>query len=471
MNKYFEIGFYLLLFVLFFSAPLITTFDSAWYHKYSEIFFGLAPWATWDFVRGIGLPIVIVISHTLFGYSSQGMLIMLFLCFLAVNIIAFRYSKTLIQKLFILIFFTVNPFVLGYFHVLLPEPFGIFYAFLLYYILSEFKHGKLLAITVGFLIFFAHQTKESITIFLLPALLISLYFESKKVKQTLFLFSLSLVVFYGLNKITNKSLKKVAVYQASGGDRSLISGIAFGNARSTLFQDRPYRTDSIISKDLPLEQAATQQLDGERIKCLKSDYYNMIIFVRDSSVVVDCKYPNSITEAFKINLFFLKNFTISYFKTIFLSALEILLITNNRYDEVRAIGFYMYKDGMSNVIPIEVEGFDFQKYVEPYSVESPRPMGLFAKFFFVVFSKTHILGYSLICLLGILIGFMNLAKKNVSIIDAFVLSGFIYLVFSAFLGMINDRYFILIFPFSVIICAKQLDLVLKKISWFNRVKS
>ena len=465
-NLYFKGAFLLFLVVLFFSAPIITTFDSAWYHKYSEIISGITPWSSWDFVRGVGLPLIIVVSHFLFGYSSQGMLIMMFIAFLFSNIIALKFSTNLFQTLFIVIFFTLNPFIIGYFHVFLPEPFGIFYGLVLFYILSEFKHSKWLAFYIGLILCFAHQTKESITIFLLPALLLSYYFKSKEIINTILLFSVSILVFYGANKTINSYLKKVAVYQLSVGDRSLISGVAFGNARSTLFQDRTYRSDSIILKDFPLGQETSTDSDSPRMQCLEVKDLNMFIYLRESSTIINCKYPNSISEALKINLFFLKEFPISYVKSLFLSLFEIVRLSDNRYDEVSIIGSYMYKSGMSNVIPIEAEGFDFQKYVDPYSVKSSRPVGFIAQFFYEIFSKTHIIFYSIICVLGILCVLIKLFRKKVGTMDAFVLAALVYLAFSAFIGMVNDRYFIIIFPFMVMICAKEVDSIKSHFSRF-----
>lgn len=119
----------LILVIIFFSSSLVVTFDSTHYLTYVNILEKKAAFSTWDIVRGPIFPILIFLNNYIFGRSSLGMLLGMFIfyllyCFVVYKIIKETLVKTKYNKIltFILCAFAfLNPIVLGYFHTMLTE--------------------------------------------------------------------------------------------------------------------------------------------------------------------------------------------------------------------------------------------------------------------------------------------------------------------------------------------------------------
>ena len=121
--------FLVIMFIIFFACSEIITWDSAHYLSYVNIFEGIAPIASWDIVRGPVFPFIIFLSNSLFGKTTQGIMITQFLSFTILfftiqfflnKLIRNGKHKTIKIRIIeaILLF---NPIILGYYHVLLTE--------------------------------------------------------------------------------------------------------------------------------------------------------------------------------------------------------------------------------------------------------------------------------------------------------------------------------------------------------------
>ena len=121
--------FLVIMFIIFFACSEVITWDSAHYLSYVNIFEGNAPIASWDIVRGPVFPFIIFLSNSLFGKTTQGIMITQFLSFTILfftiqfflnKLIRNGKHKTIKIRIIeaILLF---NPIILGYYHVLLTE--------------------------------------------------------------------------------------------------------------------------------------------------------------------------------------------------------------------------------------------------------------------------------------------------------------------------------------------------------------
>ena len=72
----------LILAILFFSATLTITWDSAHYLTYVDIFEGHRDFASWDIVRGPVFPLIITLGDKIFGKSAIGLLSLFFIIYL-----------------------------------------------------------------------------------------------------------------------------------------------------------------------------------------------------------------------------------------------------------------------------------------------------------------------------------------------------------------------------------------------------
>lgn len=125
-----DIFFVILLSVIFFSIMPILSFDSFWYHTYLDIFNGNKLITDWDPTRGLPFPLLIFISTKLFGYTTQGITITMYIFYLITIFFVFKICKITgigkkVNKIFLwlilIIFLFLNPIFLGYYHLVLTE--------------------------------------------------------------------------------------------------------------------------------------------------------------------------------------------------------------------------------------------------------------------------------------------------------------------------------------------------------------
>ena len=213
---YIDMVFMFILTIIFFSVMPIITFDSLWYHYYLEIFNGNLSIDMWDPSRGLPFPLLIYISSKLFGLTTQGITITMYLfycisiffCIKIMNILIISYNCKKIYRWIVLTFLIfLNPIFLGYYHMVLTEFFastcflGYIYIRLKDIIYREKVNNNnninrfILFIFLSILLFF---TKQMFLILMISSYLtfefIDVLFDHNKKKLILSIFSLCFMI-------------------------------------------------------------------------------------------------------------------------------------------------------------------------------------------------------------------------------------------------------------------------------------
>lgn len=124
----------ILLAILFYSTLPIISPDSSLYYNLSNIVNRQTSFSYWNEVRGFTLPVLIAIITTLFGNNILGintglLLSYLLLIFVNLKILSITLTKSnksvkIISYTTFILFFTLNPLIIGYSHTLLTEAFA-----------------------------------------------------------------------------------------------------------------------------------------------------------------------------------------------------------------------------------------------------------------------------------------------------------------------------------------------------------
>lgn len=196
---------FILLFIFFFTFPVLILYDSAHYMNFVEIFEGKQSFSNWDIVRGPVFPILIFLSNKLFGKTSVGLLFMnfffyLIMLFVSRYILDFLSIKNRKKQmiLYALFFFLIilNPILFGYYHTLLTEGIAITLAILSSLLawklltFSKDKNPYSLPLAIYFIImtpvsWFLKQPYLSTVLFPLGVATVIQLFLTKNIKQKL----------------------------------------------------------------------------------------------------------------------------------------------------------------------------------------------------------------------------------------------------------------------------------------------
>ena len=131
---------------VFFSLPILFSYDSSIYIEYLDFFSGEMPWGYWGKTRGWGYPLFLWISSVLFGESAYGLLLSSFILFI---LYVYYVNKSLNQielcckysTVILCVLIIINPIILGYYHFMLTEPLAATICiFIVYQILKYYKY-------------------------------------------------------------------------------------------------------------------------------------------------------------------------------------------------------------------------------------------------------------------------------------------------------------------------------------------
>ncbi len=458
--------------------PLVTTFDSAGYHRYARILFGEDPWETWDFFRGITVPLFTGLSQRLFGYSSQGLVLALFI----VGVLTLKSFAMLSKKITMpavtaltICYFCIDPIIQGYFHVLLPEPLTVPLLLLLSSMWLNPNPDRFTLIATPFLLVLLYQIKE-------PQILVGVGFlglillkhlaerDKRKTAQILCMFG----AFFMLNKIVNKTLiYKVGHGSLFGNVHILNNGIGFAGLSGNMFGDTVVRDYNLLQK-----VESTKPLSGSIRRC-SIESGNTVFYFLSNGEIIQCLAPTTLLEAIRLRGFFTYSYPLATIKSFVLNFLEIIRVLPNRFDEIKTVGNFAFNasDTNSNVssIPKDYIFHDaFTSYVKPYRVDSSNPVGYMAKidsYLWPLAQFVYPLSFVLMLIWIVLVSIQKDRKSNLFFL---ALSNLLYLAFNAFLGLVDDRYGFICYPLALIFAV---DCVSKQIpalygrSWPSRYKS
>ena len=128
MKKYKNMLVLLTLTLVFFMYAPTICWDSANYVSYVQIFERISPMSSWDVTRGIVFPLMIYLSNIIFGKTTMGLLILMYIFYLIFiyfiykildEVLKCKNKERYISIILLLIYF--NPIIFGYYHALLTE--------------------------------------------------------------------------------------------------------------------------------------------------------------------------------------------------------------------------------------------------------------------------------------------------------------------------------------------------------------
>lgn len=202
-----DLFFIVFLTLVFFSIMPILSFDTFWYHTYLDIFEGGKSITSWDPTRGLPFPLLIYISTKLFGYTTQGITITMYIFYLISIFFTFKLCKitgirNIIKKVYlwiILLFLLfINPIYLGYYHLVLTE-FVVSTLLIVYIYILLYTHQKI------------HSNNSTISIYIMRLLTLIVFSNlSFFIKQMYFLIIIIPFVASEFILIINKlSIKRI----------------------------------------------------------------------------------------------------------------------------------------------------------------------------------------------------------------------------------------------------------------------
>jgi len=317
-------------FALFFSYPLVLTWDSAHYLAFLPIISGEASMETWDVVRGPTFPVLLWLIVSVFGTTAGAMLLVHYLFYALTLYFYYLIVKLLIplsstnQKLTaaVVIYAIVglNILVFGYYHVMLTEYLASFFtAVIIYCAIAYYKQlendsvnrkyrlYQLLLIISAPVIFFLKQNYLMLTMSALLAIIVLTFVRrlgKKRVLRAIILFCCTIVVFTVSFIIWNASLPEIEdEYEAEWmrkrtSERVLVhlfiadtDYIQHSNMRS-YFEKHPDRLNRVSSI-----------LNLENDTILSGNASDMIITFYDSNNnLIDAYIVNDVVNRFEISI-------------------------------------------------------------------------------------------------------------------------------------------------------------------------
>lgn len=337
--KHKQLLIFMALVFIFFSTSLVITFDSTHYLTYLDIFEGISPWSSWDIVRGPFYPLVIFISNLIFGKSSKGLLLGMFIvyivyCFAIYKLASYAFKDTKRKNLYtflLCVFAYFNPVVLGYFHVMLSEYIAITLSIcsvLIGWIWSKEKKKKIRILCSIYFILgvtFSYLVKQPYICATFTPMFVAMIYafinnhSIKKCTSYIVTTVLSIVVLVCSLQAWNGFLKSVGADYSTGRDGGSILNNqvlgAVGGFKMSIVKDK-YSID--IDDDLTNEEKtiAYNELDEGRNVLVVSIYDNKKLLENDIVKVNDINAPSlfaSLEEVFSVLFRYPKVVLGSYF--------------------------------------------------------------------------------------------------------------------------------------------------------------
>ncbi|MBR2743801.1 MAG: hypothetical protein IKE01_00690 [Clostridia bacterium] len=398
--------------IAFFSYPVTITYDSSHYLWLTSLLTHEGSFADWDVARGPIFPLFIKICNSVFGHNSIGLLIGMYMCYLAMIVVCIMIYKDVlgdkkkfkyIFSVLFIILIVLNPIVFGYYHTLLTEFIGMTFAVLSCFLswkwmIINFKENKLkyISITILFsllatIAWLLKQPYVGTVLFPIIIAAIVSFVRNPKFKNlaqrvlTLIVCCVTLVIGVSVwNYVVN--VNNVNIKQDRTSEGFLAAGILNGITEFELESNEKFDTVEKIYNNANLKNT-----DKEKMKEIlegTSKYKNYRVYKDKAGnfYILYGKNDNfSTTESMKFLLSsFFKNpkdilggyitnylATISVYETEF-EGMKINIKKSINFkdtQEVSVIGFRIYGYNNDNVFPLSEE---YDKYVTDYkSINKP----------------------------------------------------------------------------------------------------
>lgn len=309
--------------LIFFSFPLIITFDSAQYHSYIDIFNGTKSWHEWNVLRGIVFPLFIYICRSLFGANQNALLGVMYIFYIVsiglilkviMDVLGINSLKhKTILAFFVFVFIALDPLAFGYYHACLTEFFASTVMVLSCYFAYELAvNHDTISIKHKYLIFFYYiiitpvawhlkQPYVSVAVFPYIALLILLLIKRLKFKELLkyiivfALMILSLIISICIWSQVTKNPDTLPTTKTS--DYLLKSQIIFGLSNFVI-------NDVDVSKDL------NSKLLSSKDKQIITQNKDNSLFLKNSKIVNVLNYNGLVKASYLLQMEESKQFEI-----------------------------------------------------------------------------------------------------------------------------------------------------------------
>lgn len=485
-----DILFITLLSIIFFAVMPIITFDSLWYHTYLEIFDGIKPITQWDPSRGVPFPLIIYISTKLFGYTTQGITITMYIFYMITILLLYKtleiieFTKKMGKFccwIFLIFFIYINPIFLGYYHMVLTEFVACTLVVLSTYISIKtylcFINGNKnlrnyflrygLPILIGVIAFFVKQ------MFIAPILLcfiateILLWLKNKTIKSVVFSFGCVLLCLSCVIIINARWYKTIDIQNATD-----IFGRKFTNSdslKSGMIGGLRYFVPEDSSKQIIKVNIMNnnQTIDSFETVNPEESLKNTFIYMINCLI----RSPQTVFKGYLDNYFVISN--LYYFKdsTANIARQEIkkdFSLTYGRENYYLACipnmllerGSMVYDGSLDDVIKFSGS----EQYKQKYDINI-----IIKLIFNSVYIKIANFIYSFICLIAfpvMIISFLQIKKdKRNSIIYKinFILAFSIFFNIFALAAVSSniDRYMFPLYPACVIVFANLIYLIFR----------
>lgn len=488
LKKYRVLLILIVIAIVFFSSSLVITFDSTHYLGYVDIFEKVKPFSSWDIVRGPVFPFILYTCDLLFGKSSLGILLGMFIFYIVYCFAVYRLTNEIFKDnkhkniwiTLICIFCFFNPIVLGYFHTMLTEFVAITIATLTLLISWKWWNvdstkSKILY-SLYFIVFttFSYFLKQSyICAVIIPMIISALYgvVRNHKIKNILYYFvTFTLtVVFLVISLVSwNKLLEYKNVNLNTGRDSSSLL------SKQLLDSIDGYKVDEVseytkIKNDKYLSKNEKKEIKKELTindsVYIISIYDNKKILEKDYLKLTEQEVPSGtdtvleiISTFFRYPKVIIKTHAMNYCALSSVCVIKtsdgVVYHVSNELDIL-----YLYEN---NVIPYksfrnEEKNFYYpeerHETVKNYLV--PRNQGIISKVITKTFVPTNIIYEFVILTVGIfLIGTIavrikkrkKLKAHNIYLLSTMMLSfSFITILLNDWVGSFIDRYAVVCF--------------------------
>ena len=469
----------IVLVIIFFSSSLVITYDSTHYLKYVNILEDKAAFSDWDVVRGPIFPIIITLNNFIFGRSSLGILLGMFIvylayCFIVYRIIADVFKNTKHNKIisFVLcVFCFFNPVVLGYFHTMLTEYVAITLTMFSLYLGWKWKDVKTRTEKIFYSLYFIfglafafHLKQPYLCSVFIPMIIGIIYAFINKSKKMYYIGTLvvSLIVLLSSILLWNTFLEKKGANFNNGRRTSDMLSTQLLNAIDG------YKIEKINSyKGINKDKYLTKKEKKEIKKIIKvgnkvylvNIYHNKKLLEKDV-LEIDSSGPSSVDTIYEITKTFFKypNIVTSSYAKNYCGLTSVCLVTSKNlvnYKVSRKLDFLKLYENDAIAFKTfrnEDKYFYYEMDAKPYVSDylSPVNQGFISRKITLTFGITSIL-FKIVTFLSILFAIIlitvRIVKRKVLNNKELYLFSLMFLMFSiltmianAIVGAIIDRY-------------------------------
>ncbi len=418
--------FIIILTIIFFSVPVVITWDSAHYLSMTAIFEKVNLWKNWDIVRGISFPLLIYFSDLIFGKSNVGLTILMFIFYLIMLFYVYKIvnnifdNKYPILKFILYFFVIINPIIFGYYHTLLTEfvaiTFGIIscyysWKWIQIYDIKDKNNIKISLIFIISLIFmwFIKQPYSSTVLFPYIISIILSLFKNHQIKNFITklttLFIALVVLFCSIiiwnNFLTNKGIN---INTNRNSNNLLGNQIVQGIDHFKIEENKKEYKKENINKNKLLEKNEKQKLLSKENKLYKIiSIYNFKNQIIDQTIIKAnntisskegiklliknlYKHPLLILESYYSNYLALSNVYSIYSNDGVLYFVKRKFNLNFIYEN-KSILLKPYKDD-TNLFYLNDELYSYAKFYEN-NISISNPLKLIVEFLMTIYTYIY----------------------------------------------------------------------------------